>query len=241
VPKEKLGRIVSQAVANGVPGTDLSSLLELTVRPKREGVPPGPVVDKILEGLSKKAPPQVISKVTTNRINHLKASKQIVERLPQRTVREANSKAKEQAIVSLAESMARGVPERTLRDLATYRGIKNMQTLTNVADDLASLRKKGIDPSDARDVIRGGIDRGIYDRRRRGLAPIVTRGKRSGLPDGEIKKRILSGFNEGRKYSDLLKEMRGKKTKRGSKGALPPVRKKREKRTPDKKRIFKRK
>jgi hypothetical protein len=222
IPERKLERIVSQGVANGITERDLSSLLGLAARAETEDLPSSPVVDKILEGLAKQVPPERITRVTNERMNYLKASKGIVEKLPRRGVRGATPRDKEEVITSLAESMARGVPERSLREIANYRGLKDMKTLGNVAEDLVSLRKSGVRPDAARDIIRQGIDRGVYNQKRRGLAPIVTRGKRSGLSDGEIKDRIRSGFKEGRKRSDLMRSMRPPKLRKERKGRSRP-------------------
>src|SRR5262249_36095129 len=87
VAENEVAGLIQRGVGRGVQPAELVRLLDVVAQAKRQGLPVGPVLDKVKEGLAKRVPPARIAGVAERLAGELATSRDLVRRAEQKGIR----------------------------------------------------------------------------------------------------------------------------------------------------------
>lgn len=126
--------------------------LALLDRADREGLPTSMLVNRIREGIARRAEPKAVLGVVEDRLQQLTRANDVLQQCAARgiTVRD-----RERSLLTLADAFAQGVtPGDVLALLPPAAEAKrDVETITRGAETLGRLARKGFPPKDTRDVV----------------------------------------------------------------------------------------
>src|SRR5262249_60204295 len=137
-------------------------------RAKRRGLPVGPLLEKVKEGLAKRVPPARIAGVAERLAGELATSRDLVRRAEQKGIRVESRGERERATEAVADALGKGVSPKELEDLS--RGIARsseratMSRLQAGAQVTADLVSMGLSPGDATETVGAAVTRGLSQR-----------------------------------------------------------------------------
>jgi uncharacterized protein (DUF2267 family) len=186
VAERDVADVIRQGTIRGVQTPELIRLLDVVAEAKRRGLPPGPVVDKIKEGLAKRVPPERIASVASRITGDLAGARDLVSRAEQAGVRVEAPGDRERAVEAVADVLGRGVPPSEVEELAGRIGRSSsrgatMSRLEASAQVTADLVAMGLSPRAASETVGAALARGMnqrdIERLRERLAQELRRGE----------------------------------------------------------------
>jgi len=186
VAESDVADVIRQGAVGGVRAPELIRLLEVVAETKRHGLPPGPVMDKIKEGLAKRVLPERIVTVASRIAGDLASARDLIRRAEQAGVRVEAPGDRERAVEAVADVLGRGVPPSEVEELAgrigasSSRGatMSRFQAGTQVTADLIAM---GLSPRAASETVGAALARGMnqrdIERLRERLAQELRRGE----------------------------------------------------------------
>lgn len=199
---EKWQKIVESATRQNVPGTDLVKILNIVQHADAEDFPVDPLLNKALEGMAKRAPSSVIIKVLEAKIDGFHVCQKILNQI--RDIEKESASQTEKSLIILSESLSRGVSEQELEALSRHAATPRSVNLANASQDLATFKGLGFSPADAMEIVRTGMEHGIYRKRSQGISTTVSKAREKGISDAQIKDIFLSNIKGGRGMDGIL-------------------------------------
>jgi hypothetical protein len=240
IPADDVAIIVTRARDRKAGGDTTSALLKTVVETKEKGLPTGPVLNRIEQGLSKGVPPEKVSASTRRLADKLTAAEPIVNDLVRGGVTAGSGRDHEYAIETVARALERSIPEdaivRTGKQVKERKGSvvlfdKAVHTMTNLigngmpADSASRLVNsavgRGFSEKDLtkmeREVAEGlGKGKGMDDVVRSTESDIRHDGKGESLRDDRGRGSRDSGSDRGRDRDNREKDRDSGKGGRGS-------------------------
>ncbi len=130
VPAEDVLTIVKSAAAHGMDGRSIERLLSLCLETRVEGLPVGPVLSRIEQGVAKGVPAERIVSVTERLRSSLRTAHGIVLDASARGMREQATGERVQAVERVAAALEADIPYQELADMggkAAVSGISAAQ------------------------------------------------------------------------------------------------------------------
>ncbi len=223
VPEREVAGLVQRGVGRGVPAPELARLLDVVTEAKRQDLPVGSVLDKVKEGLAKRAFPDRIVAVTSRISRELATSRDLVRQAERQGVRVETAGERERAIEAVADALGRGVPPREVEELSRQvaRSSRREATMSRLgvgAQVTADLVSMGLSPRDASETVAAALSRGLnqhdVERLRQGLARELRRGGSPEEGARRLREEIRSGRREDRPDRDQDRD-RGRDRERG--------------------------
>jgi hypothetical protein len=202
-------QILSRAAQAALSAGDTNRLLDPMAKVAEEGLPTEPFTDKIMEGLAKNVPPNLIVSVLDKKLAAYRAAKEV---LGNETQNGAESKG---ALVSVALAMERGVSKGAVGRLAETAGGGDPNVLTHSAQALADLESMGFQEAEGLRIVEAGIRAGYLKTGHTAFVEVAAKGTQEGRTPSEIADSMEWGLKRGRPLSDISTDLQTGKGRGG--------------------------
>lgn len=174
-----------QRARAGLPRAAATRLDQILESARSRGLPTSPLVDKVLEGEAKAAPPDRIVIVVAQLADNLARARAII----------IDTGAPDlDDITAVADAIRRGVPEKTIRAL---HGRQHGRTFALPVETLADLVQQGVPDDQALDLLQAWAERGGDSGELRDLPAAVERLIREGVIPARAAEAIAQSMRGG--------------------------------------------
>lgn len=163
LPAEDVAIIVTRGLGRGADGETIGRFLDAGLLVTGEGLPAGPVLDRIEQGLAKGVALDRIAAASTGLAEKLQAARPIVDDLIGRGLRPAQSRERESAIGSVARALEKGVTPADVEALgAAVRDADGpLRLFANAADTATYFAGSGMAPKTAVRIVQHAVGKGF--------------------------------------------------------------------------------
>jgi hypothetical protein len=170
-------------------------------RAGRQGLPASMLVNRIREGIARRARPAAILGVLEDRLGQLEKADEIVKHGAQRglVVRE-----RDRLLLTLADALAQGVTPGDVLELvpSAARGKGDLESVARGAETLARLARKGFPPRETGEVVGAAVANAWPPDRMDDLVGLFLQAEALHLPPDEMRERLLEEVqHQGRRLS----------------------------------------
>jgi hypothetical protein len=209
VPSEETVEILSRASRTSFSAEDTNRILEPMAKVAEEGLPTGPFTDKIMEGLAKNIPSNLIVSVLDKKLGAYRAAKELVGNYnPDRE----ESKG---ALVSVALAMERGVSREAVGRLVTSAGGGDLNVISHSAQALADLTAMRFPEPEGLRIVEAGVRSGYLKSGHTAFVEVAAKGSQGGRSPSEIAESMEWGLKRGRPLSDISMDLQTEKGRGG--------------------------
>ncbi len=162
VPAEDVEVIVSRAVKRGADGKTLIRFLDTSVSVKQSGLPVGPVLDRIEQGLSKGVPHERIAAASERLAEKLQAAQPIVDTLIRGGMAPRRSADREEALEAAARALEQSIPAADIQDMGSAVKSRGGQLplFTSIVNTAAYFAGSGMSSKTASRLVRNAVEKG---------------------------------------------------------------------------------
>jgi uncharacterized membrane protein YgcG len=209
VPPQETLQILSRAAQASLSAEDTTRLLEPVAKVAGEGMPTGPFTDKIMEGLAKNVPSNLILSVLDKKLATYRAAKDLVGNA---STQGAESQG---ALVSVALAMERGVSAAAVGRLATSAEGRDPNVMSHSVQALADLETMGFPEAEGLRIVEAGVRAGYLKNGHTAFVEVAAKGSREGRSPSEIADSMEWGLKRGRPLSDISMDFQTGKGRSG--------------------------
>ncbi len=166
VPPEDVEVILSRAINRKTDAGTINRFLDTSMSTKKEGLPLGPVVDRIEQGLSKGVPPERIAAASERLAAKLAEARPLVDSLIRDGMTPKRSAEREEAIKSSARALEKSIPAEELKGMGTAVRDKrgSLPLFTGAVDTATYFAGSGMPAATASRLVRNAVDKGYSTR-----------------------------------------------------------------------------
>ena len=166
VPSEDVEVILSRAINHKTDAGTINRFLDTSMSTKKEGLPLGPVLDRIEQGLSKGVPPERIAAASERLAAKLAEARPLVDTLIRDGMTPKRSTEREEAIKSSARALEKSIPAEDLKGMgAAVRDRRGSLPLyTGAVDTATYFAGSGMPAATASRLVRNAVDKGYSTR-----------------------------------------------------------------------------
>ncbi len=214
VPAEDVEVIVSRATGRGMDAGTINRFLDLGASAKKEGLPAGPVLDRIEQGLSKGVPADRIQAASDRLVQKLAEARPVVDGLIRSGVKPGTGAERDAAIASSARALERNMTSRDIESIgAAVQGKKgSIGLLSGAVDAAAYFTGSGMSPKTASRFVTNAVGKGYSARSLDSLVKQVDREMKRGNKPEDIASRMeREGMQSERdmERQELQQEVKG--------------------------------
>jgi hypothetical protein len=202
-------QILSRAAEAALSAEDTTRLLEPVTKVAEEGMPTGPFTDKVMEGLAKGVPPNLIVSVLDKKLAVYRAAKELVGNDMQKGTESQG------ALVSVALAMERGVSTAAVGRLAKTVAGGDPNVMTHSAQALADLTAMGFPEAEGLRIVEAGVRAGYLKNGHTAFVEVAAKGSQAGKSPSEIAESMEWGLKRGRPLSDISMDLQTEKGRGG--------------------------
>jgi uncharacterized membrane protein YgcG len=209
VPAQETLQILSRAAQASLSAEDTTRLLEPMAKVAEESMPTGPFTDKIMEGLAKNVPSNLIISVLDKKLAVYRAAKELVgNNTPQGTESQGS-------LISVALAMERGVSKAAVGRLAETAGGGDPNVISHSAQALADLTTMGFPEAEGLRIVEAGVRAGYLKSGHTAFVEVAAKGRQEGRNPSEIAESMEWGLKRGRPLSDISMDLQTEKGRGG--------------------------
>ncbi len=206
--------IVSRAAGRGMDARTINRFLDLGASAKREGLPAGPLLDRIEQGLSKGVAAERIQAASERLSQKLAEARPVVDGLIRDGMKPKKSEDRDAAIASTARALEKNMSARDIESMgAAVRGKKgSLELFTGAVDTAAYFSGSGMSPKTASSVITNALQKGYSARDLDSLVKRMDSEMRRGSKPEDIAARMeREGMQSEREMErqEMQQEMKG--------------------------------
>ncbi len=166
VPADDVEIIVSRAVRRGANAGVIRRFLETGTSTRQQGLPVGPVLDRIEQGLSKGVPPERIAAAAQRLSEKLKVAQPLVDGLVRGGVKPGRKNEREAAIEATARALEASIPAEDLKGMGVaVRDRKGSLLLfTSAANTAAYFVGNGMSAKTSSHLVQNALEKGYSER-----------------------------------------------------------------------------
>jgi hypothetical protein len=166
VPAEDVEIIVSRAVQRGADAGTINRFLDTGLATKQQGLPVGPVLDRIEQGLSKGVPLERIAAASRQLAAKIAVAQPIVDDLIRGGVAPRKKTEREAAIEAAARALEKSIPAEDLRGIgaAVHDKKGSLQLFTSAANTAAYFAGSGMSVKTSSHLVRNAVEKGYTER-----------------------------------------------------------------------------
>jgi hypothetical protein len=166
VPAEDVEIIVSRAVQRGADAGTINRFLDTGLATKQQGLPVGPVLDRIEQGLSKGVPLERIAAASRQLAAKIAVAQPIVDDLIRGGVAPRKKTEREAAIEAAARALEKSIPAEDLRGIGAAVHDKKgpLQLFTSAANTAAYFAGSGMSVKTSSHLVRNAVEKGYTER-----------------------------------------------------------------------------
>ncbi len=214
VPAEDVEVIVSRAVNRGMDARTINRFLDLGLSARKDGLPPGPLLDRIEQGLSKGVPAERIHAASERLAEKLGEARPVVDGLIKGGMRSRGVAERDAAIASAARALEKNMTSRDIESIGSaVQGRKgSVMLFTGAVDTAAYFTGSGMSPKTASHLVGNAVEKGYS---LRDLGSLVKRMdsemKRGARAEDIAAKMEREGMQGGREMErqEMQQEMKG--------------------------------
>lgn len=215
VPADDVSIIVTRAVNRGADAGTISRLLDAGLAAKKEGLPVGPVTDRIEQGLSKGVPPDRIAAASERLVEKLRQAQPIVDGLVRGGLKQGHGNERNEAIQAAARALEQSIPAAAVEGMGSAVRSRqgSLRLFTRALDTAAYFTGSGMSPKTATQLVSHAVERGYSERDMDGMVRRVAAEMRRGLKAEDAASRMeREGMQGGRgmESQDMQREMMNK-------------------------------
>jgi hypothetical protein len=191
-------------------------------RAKGHGLPASALVNRIREGIARRAQPSVILGVLTDRLADLERADELTRRCAKEgiTVRD-----RDRSLMRLADSFSMGVTPGDVVTVvpAAARTGRDLETVSRAAEVMGRLGQRGFPPADTRDVLAAATGAGWTREQMDGLVDVYVEAQRLGVGRERMRQILVEGMRDRKEPSRLVEDLKGSaKAASASHPSAPP-------------------
>ena len=166
VPAEDVEVIVSRATARGMDAGTINRFLDLGASAKKEGLPAGPVLDRIEQGLSKGVPAERIHAATERLEQKLAEARPVVDGFIKSGMRSRGIAERDAAITSAARALEKNMTRTDIESIGSaVQGKKGSLALfAGAVETAAYFTGSGMSPKSASHLVGNAVVKGYSSR-----------------------------------------------------------------------------
>jgi hypothetical protein len=197
------GRLESQ----GFTPSQAQAALAMLDRADGHGLPASTLVNRIREGIARRAQPSAILGVLTDRLADLERADEVTRRCAKEgiTVRD-----RDRSVVRLADSFSMGVTPGDVVTVvpAAARTRRDLDAVSRAAEVMGRLTQRGFPPADTRDVLAAATGAGWTREQLDGLVDVYTEAQRLGVGKEKVRQILAQGIRDRKEPSHLIEDMK---------------------------------
>ncbi|MGA1840542.1 MAG: hypothetical protein ACMUIU_07950 [bacterium] len=199
---EKWKELVENASQQGISAEDLNRIQDVLRSAEINGFPIEPLLNKAMEGMAKGISPSTIVNVLELRLENLYTCEKMLGKM--KNAGTESPSEKNELLIVMSESMARGVSKEEMEALATHAPKPLHVHLANASQDAATFKDLGFSSENAMEIVLTGLQNGIYIERSRGISAAVREARRNGMTNEELKNVFLSNIRQGKGMKEIF-------------------------------------
>jgi len=166
VPADDVEIIVSRAAKRGADAGTINRLIDTVLSAKKAGLPTGPVLDRIEQGLSKGVPPGRIDAASRQLAEKLAVAQPLVDELIRNGVKPRGKAEREEAIEATARALEKSLSVDDLKGMgASVLSRKgSMLLFTSAVNTSAYFAGSGMSAKTATRIVRDAVASGYSER-----------------------------------------------------------------------------
>ena len=214
VPGEDIEIIVSRSVKRGADAGTINRFLDTSVSAKKEGLPVGPVLDRIEQGLAKGVPVERIAAASERLREKLAVARPVVEALIRDNVKHGTSGEREKAIEATARALEKSISPEELAGIGAAVKSKqgSLSLFTSAANAATYFAGSGISGKTATRLVHNAVEKGYSGRDLDGMIRRVDEEMRRGAKAEDVATRMegerMNAEGNNRERQDMHEGMR---------------------------------
>jgi hypothetical protein len=193
-----LDDIARLSAAQGRSAEEVKPLVDLATKAGERGLPPGPLVNKIKEGLAKGVEPARIEPVLREMAGRLATAQETLKELSGRGLVDAGSSGRQRAVEVLAEALGRGVSPDEVRQIGrlAQEGKPRLtpDALASGAKSLAVMKEGGVPAREGLSLVADALRQGFRPSELADLSrELKRRGREGRLPLQAVQDAVKRG------------------------------------------------
>jgi hypothetical protein len=214
IPSEDVEVLVSRGLNRGADAGAVNRFLDISVSAKRSGIPVGPVLDRIEQGLSKGVPAERVAAVSERFTEKLMTAQPMVDGLIRGGMTARRSTEREEAIAATARALERSIPPEAIKDMgAAVRGKQGQLTLfTNAMDTTAYFAGSGMSSKTASRLVQNAVEKGSSEQDLHAMVKRVAEEMRKGAKAQDVAAKMehenMKDERSMERQEDMHQEMR---------------------------------
>ncbi len=206
VSPQDLEDIARLSAAQGRSADEVKPLVELANKAGERGLPPGPLVNKIKEGLAKGVEPARIEPVLREMAGRLETAQETLKDLSGRGLVDTGS-GRQRALEVLAEALARGASPDEVREIGrlAQEGKPRLtpEALASGAKSLAVMKEGGVLAREGLSLVTEALRQGFRPSELADLSrELKRRGREGGLPLQAVQDAVKRGDRPDQIFRD---------------------------------------
>jgi hypothetical protein len=195
---QDLDDIARLSAAQGRSAEEVKPLVDLATKAGERGLPPGPLVNKIKEGLAKGVEPARIEPVLREMAGRLATAQETLKELSGRGLVDAGSSGRQRAVEVLAEALGRGVSPDEVRQIGrlAQEGKPRLtpDALASGAKSLAVMKEGGVPAREGLSLVADALRQGFRPSELADLSrELKRRGREGRLPLQAVQDAVKRG------------------------------------------------
>jgi hypothetical protein len=214
VPAEDVEVIVTRATGRGMDAGIINRFLDLGASAKKDGLPVGPVLDRIEQGLSKGVPAERIQVASDRLAQKLAEARSVVDGLIRAGIKPRAGAERDAAIASSARALEKNMTSRDIEKIgAAVQGKKgSLGLLSGAVDTAAYFTGSGMQPKTASRLVGSAIEKGYSARDLDSLVKRMDNEMRRGMKAEDIATKMEREGMKGEREmerQEMQQEMKG--------------------------------
>ncbi len=192
VPAEDVEIIVSRGLNRGAEAGAINRFLDISVSAKRSGLPAGPVLNRIEQGLSKGVPPERIAAASERLAEKLRVAQPIVDTLIRGGMAPRRSAERKEAIEASARALEQSIPAADIEGMGSAVKSRGGQLplFTSAVDTAAYFAGSGVSSKTASRLVQSAVEKGYSTKDMDSLVKQMNNEMRKGVRAEEAAARM---------------------------------------------------
>ncbi len=214
VPPEDVEVIVSRAAGRGMDARTITRFLDLGASAKKDGLPAGPVLDRIEQGLSKGVPADRIQTASERLTQKLAEARPVVDGFVRDGMKPGRGGDRNAAIASTARALEKNMTSRDIENVgAAVRGKQgSLGLFAGAVDTAVYFTGSGMSPGTASRLVTNAVQKGYSARDMDSLVKRVDGEMRRGSKPEDIAVKMEREGMQGKREmerQEMQQEMKG--------------------------------
>lgn len=193
--------------ARGFSATQTQGALAMLERANARGLPASALANRMREGMARRAEPSAILAVLSDRLSKLQRADDVVRGCAKEGIAVRD---RERSLLRLADSFSMGVTPGDVMSVlpAAARANRDLESVSQAAEVMGRLGRKGFPPEDTREVLAAATAAGWTRDQTDGLVDVFLEARRLGVTQEKTRQILAEGILEKKEPAGLVEVMK---------------------------------